>query len=108
MELSELLAVPFTMIVYSVEHEDGSWRRRAEYPELPGVFAEARTAVEAMEEVERAKVRYLSATHARGEDVPASRPPLRTGGSGLGGAAIRQILEEPAGRTTESGSWTSG
>jgi predicted RNase H-like HicB family nuclease len=83
-----------------VEHEDGSWRRRAEYPELPGVFAEARTAVEAMENVERVKVRYLFATHARGEEVPTIRPPLRTGGSGLGGDAIYQILEELAAENT--------
>lgn len=102
MELSELLAVPFMLVVHSVEHEDGSWSRRAEYPELPGVFAEAPTAVEAMARVERAKVRYLFATHARGEDVPTSRSPLKTGGSGLGSAAIHQILAEldPVGVTS--------
>ena len=108
MELEELLAVPFTMVVYSVEHEDGSWSRRAEYPELPGVFAEARTAVEAMEEVERAKVRYLYLAHARGQSVPTSRAPLRSAASGLGGEAIHQVLEELAGQSTEAGSWTSG
>lgn len=103
MELSELLAVPFTMVVHSVEHEDGSWRRRAEYPELPGVFAEARTVVEAMEEAERAKVRYLFAAHARGQDVPASRPPLKTAASGLSGEEIRQIIQELSSQAPERG-----
>lgn len=94
MELRELLAVPFMLVVHSVEHEDDTWRRRAEYPELPGVFAEADTALEAMEEVERVKVRYLFERHARGEAVPTNRQPLKTGGSGLGGEAIYQILQE--------------
>ena len=94
MELHELLAVPFMMVVHSVENEDGSWSRRAEYPELPGVFAEARTAVDAMEKVEHARVLYLFEQHARGLDVPTSRVPLKTGGSGLGSEAIHQVIKE--------------
>ncbi|MFC9557865.1 hypothetical protein ACFTWF_44480 [Rhodococcus sp. NPDC056960] len=94
MELRDLLAVPFMLVVHSVEHEDGTWRRRAEYPELPGVLAEAATALEAMEEVERVKVRYLFERHVRGEVVPSSRAPLKSGGSGLSGEAIYQILGE--------------
>lgn len=94
MELSDLLAVPFMMAVHSVEHEDGTWTRRAEYPELPGCVAEATSALEAMELVEMARVRYLCAAHARGEEIKVTRPPLHNGVSGLSGVAIHQILEQ--------------
>jgi predicted RNase H-like HicB family nuclease len=57
---------------------DGNWVRRAEYPELPGCVVEAETAVEAVEKLEEAKVRYIVERLERGEPVPVPRPPLRS------------------------------
>jgi len=43
--------VPYLLVVESVER-GGQWLRRAEYPELPGCFAEAESAVEAIENLD--------------------------------------------------------
>src|SRR5258708_6599356 len=47
MDLGDHLAVPYVAVVYSVERPDGTWWRRAEYPERPRCAAEAPSAVEA-------------------------------------------------------------
>ena len=57
MDLAEHLAVPYVAVVFSVERPDGTWWRRAEYPELPGCAAEAPSAVDAMELLEQARIR---------------------------------------------------
>jgi len=44
-------AVPYLLVVESVER-GGQWLRRAEYPELPSCFAEAESAVEAIENLD--------------------------------------------------------
>ncbi|HWG25571.1 hypothetical protein [Actinospica sp.] len=93
MRLSDHLAVPYVAVVYSVERPDGSWWRRAEYPELPGCAAEAPSAEDAMELLEDERVRLIVAAHARGEEVPVPRPPLRVV-SGLSGRPLREIVRE--------------
>lgn len=78
MELEEYLAVPYILAVESVRKPDGSWVRRAEFPELPGCAVEAESAVEAVEQLEAEKVRYIAERLKRGEPVPVPRPPLQS------------------------------
>jgi predicted RNase H-like HicB family nuclease len=101
MDLNERLAIPYVAVVYSVERPDGSWWRRAEYPELPGCAAEAPAAEDAMELLEAERIRMIVAAHARGEDLPIPRPPLPAGISGLSARPRHEILREigEAGRT---------
>jgi hypothetical protein len=69
-------AVPYPLVVESVER-GGQWLRRAEYPELPGCFAEAPSAVEATEQLERERRRFLRQLWDRGAPIPVPRPPWR-------------------------------
>ena len=55
-DLEWYLAVPHLLAVESVERPNGEWVRRAEYPELPDCYAEAFSAVDAMEEAARRRV----------------------------------------------------
>jgi predicted RNase H-like HicB family nuclease len=91
MDLRNQLAVPYVAVVYSVERPDGTWWRRAEYPELPGCAAEAPSAVDAMERLEDERIRLIAAAHARGEELPVPRAPL-PGVSGLSGRSLSEIL----------------
>ena len=60
MDLDYYLAVPYVLAMESVEHSDGDWYRRAEYPELPNCAAEAYSAVEAIEKLEEERIRCIS------------------------------------------------
>ena len=75
-DLAYYAAVPYVLMVESVEH-GGVWRRRAAYPELPGCVVEAESATEAMEQLERARRRLIEDLWHRGEPIPVPRPPLR-------------------------------
>lgn len=74
--LEYYLTVPYTLAIESVEHPNGDWLRRAEYPELPGCAAEAYSAVEAIAKLEKEQVRHIRALLERGEPVPVPRPPF--------------------------------
>ena len=76
--LAYYLAIPYMLAVESVEKPDGDWVRRAEYPELPGCFAEATSAVEAIEALERERRRVLRRLWDHGRPIPVPRPPLRS------------------------------
>jgi len=69
-------AVPYLLVLESVER-GGEWLRRAEHPELPGCLAEAPSAVEALERLERERLRVLRHLWDRGASIPVPRPPLR-------------------------------
>ena len=69
-------AVPYLLVLESVER-DGEWLRRAAYPELPGCMAEAGTALEAVEKLERERRRLLRHLWDHGAPIPVPRPPLR-------------------------------
>ena len=69
-------AVPYLLVLESVER-GGEWLRRAEHPELPGCVAEAPSAVEALERLERERLRVLRHLWDRGASIPVPRPPLR-------------------------------
>ena len=75
-DLAYYEAVPYLLVVESVERS-GQWVRRAEHPELPGCFAEAVSAVEAIEKLDQERVRLLRKLFARGAPIPVPRPALR-------------------------------
>jgi hypothetical protein len=74
-DLAYYEAVPYLLVIESVERK-GEWLRRAEYPELPGCAAEAHSAVEALEKLERERYRVLRQLWDRGAVIPVPRPPL--------------------------------
>jgi hypothetical protein len=78
----EYLAIPYVMVVESVEGPDGEWFRRAAYPEL-GVVAEALSPLDAIDKLEQARVSTILSRLQRGEPVPVPRPPLRDEIGGL-------------------------
>ena len=51
-------AVPYLLVLESIEC-GGEWLRRAEHPELPDCVAEAPSAVEALDRLERERLRVL-------------------------------------------------
>ena len=75
-DLAYYQAVPYLLVVESVER-GGQWVRRAEHPELPGCFAEAASAVEAIEKLDRQRLLLLRQLWARGAPIPVPRPPLQ-------------------------------
>jgi len=74
-DLAYYEAVPYLLVMESIER-DGQWLRRAEYPELPGCVVEALSAVEALEQLERERLRLLRQLWTRGASIPVPRPPL--------------------------------
>src|SRR5690242_15383411 len=79
----EHLAVPYVMVMESVESHDGEWLRQASYPELPGCIAQAKTPIEAIDRLEEQRIRYILEQLQSGRPVPVPRPPLRHGSEGL-------------------------
>ncbi|MEX2223176.1 MAG: hypothetical protein WEG40_15395 [Candidatus Rokuibacteriota bacterium] len=69
-------AVPYLLVLESVER-GGEWLRRAAHPEPPGCAAEAPSALEAIDELERERLRVLRQLWDRGAPIPVPRPPLR-------------------------------
>ena len=67
--------MPYLLVMESIERH-GEWLRRAEYPELPGCVAEAPSAVEALERLERERLRLLRQLWDGGASIPVPRPPL--------------------------------
>ncbi len=69
-------AVPYLLVLESVER-GGEWLRRAEHPELPGCVAEAPSALEALDQLDQARLRMLRHLCDGGAAIPVPRPPLR-------------------------------
>ena len=78
----EYLAIPYVLVVESVEGPDGQWFRRAMYPEL-GISGEALSPLDAIAKLEEARVTTILSKLERGEPVPVPRPPLREEIGGL-------------------------
>src|SRR5919199_6107324 len=83
MSPEEYLAIPYVLVVESVEGPDGQWFRRAMYPEL-GIAGEALSPLDAIAKLEEARVSTILSKLERGEPVPVPRPPLREEIGGLG------------------------
>lgn len=96
--LKEYLAVPYVLLVDSVQRADGEWVRRAEYPEI-GCVCERATPGEAMAALDEARVRLIHDRFERGEPIPVPRSPLtssapvwrRAGDSGKGSGISGQV-----------------
>ena len=82
MSPEEYLAIPYVLVVESVEGPDGQWFRRAMYPEL-GISGEALSPLDAIAKLEEAARVHHSGKLERGEPVPVPRPPLREEIGGL-------------------------
>lgn len=83
MNFEDYLAVPYVAVVFSVCKPDGSWIRRAEYPELDGCWSEAASVIEAIEQLDNVKARQIRKMLDAGQEVPVPRAPLKSGVSGL-------------------------
>jgi predicted RNase H-like HicB family nuclease len=76
MELEEYLAVPYILRMESSFDSNGNHVCRAEHPELPDCIVEARSPIDALEQLEIAKSHYIRERLERGELIPTPRPPL--------------------------------
>ena len=72
----EYLAIPYVLVVESLEGPDGTWFRRARYPEL-GVSADAISPMDAIDKLEEVRVTSILSRLERGESIPVPRQPLR-------------------------------
>lgn len=93
MDLSDYMAIPYVVVVYSVERPDGEWVRRVEYPELPGCAAEDDDVLTAIDRADAERVRFLASAFARGDEIPVPRPPLKCRTSGLSDEPVVTVLE---------------
>src|SRR4030088_1890890 len=82
MSPEEYLAIPYVLVVESVEGPDGQWFRRAMYPEL-GISGEAVPRLDGVAKPEEAGLSTIRGNLERGEPVPVPRPPLREEIGGL-------------------------
>jgi hypothetical protein len=72
----EYLAIPYVLVVESLEASDGTWFRRARYPELD-VSADAFSPMDAIDKLEEVRISTILNRIERGEAIPVPRPPLR-------------------------------
>lgn len=77
-DLEYYRAVPYVLVMESVERPGGEWVRRAEYPELPNCVAEAHSAVEAIDKLDAERLRVLQELWDRDAPIPVPRPPLQS------------------------------
>jgi hypothetical protein len=64
-ELSDYLAVPYVLVLESQVDDSGRWTRRASYPEI-GCHADGSNPLEAIELLERRRVRHIQHLVASG------------------------------------------
>jgi predicted RNase H-like HicB family nuclease len=76
MTAEEHLAVPYVLVLESIEGPGGDWLRQASYPELPGCVAQAPSPIEAIDRLEEQRVRFILDRLESGQPVPVPRPPL--------------------------------
>jgi predicted RNase H-like HicB family nuclease len=72
----EYLRVPYVLVVESLEGPDGKGLCRASYPELPGAWAEASSAADAMDLAAERRITVILDRLSRGRPIPVPRPPL--------------------------------
>ena len=76
MRFEEAIAVPYVIAVESRRGDDGTWRRRAWHPELPGCEVEAESALTAMEMLEKKRIECIRDLLATGNFHGPNRAPL--------------------------------
>jgi hypothetical protein len=75
LRLTEYLSVPY--LLETVEVAPGSWVRRDAYPELPDCNAEAIVLEEALQLLERRRIKMIIRMVIEGLPPSVPRPPLR-------------------------------
>jgi hypothetical protein len=73
----EYLRVPYVLVVESVDGPDGRGLCRASYPELPGAWAEAASAADAVNLAAERRVTVILDRLSRRRPIPVPRPPVR-------------------------------
>lgn len=76
--LEEYLAVPYRLVMESFRDDDGEWRRRASYPELPGCEVVGDSPVDLIDELDLLRERLIHEMVRAGRAIPTPRPPLRS------------------------------
>jgi hypothetical protein len=71
----EYLRVPYMLVVESVRCPDGARVERAYYPELPGAWAEAADAADAVDLAAERRVTVILDRLEHGRPIPVPRPP---------------------------------
>lgn len=74
----EVLAIPYVMDVSTRPGPGGRWVCRLEYVELEGCVAEARDALDALDQLERKREQWLRNALDSGRPVPRPREALRS------------------------------
>jgi predicted RNase H-like HicB family nuclease len=74
MQMSDYLSRPYHIVLVPDESEDGYVGWVASVSELPGCLAQGKTAGEALEHIEEAKLEWIAAQLADGKPVPEASP----------------------------------
>jgi hypothetical protein len=73
---ADYLRVPYVVRSRAVRDDDGRWACRVEHPELPGCSATAHTLAEAIDELDRRRVRMVLELLRGGRRPPLPRAPI--------------------------------
>jgi predicted RNase H-like HicB family nuclease len=76
-DLETYLAVPYVLDARSIQGADGAWLCELEYEELPNCVAQARSPLDALDELERKRIAYLTDCYEKRIEIPIPRIPLR-------------------------------
>ena len=77
--LDEHLAVPYILDVASIQDETGDWCCQFAYDELPDCVVRDDNPIDALDALERLRVRIIVELVASGVSVPVPRPPTDLG-----------------------------
>jgi predicted RNase H-like HicB family nuclease len=77
MNEEDYVAVPYVLDVTSIKGASGEWVCRLEYEDLPGCVAEARSPLDALDEVERLREEYILSLVRDGRPLPPPRGSFR-------------------------------
>jgi hypothetical protein len=75
--LDAYLAVPYVLDARAIQGDDGGWLCELEYEELPNGVARARSPLDALDELERKRIEYLTDCFEKGIETPTPRVALR-------------------------------
>lgn len=78
MKLIDYLRVPYVLEAESTEAAPGLWVSRVSYPELPNCVEQAATIEEAIDKLERRRIRIIVGMLRGGTPPRVPRPPLES------------------------------
>jgi hypothetical protein len=92
MGIDDALCIPYLLVVESIEDANGEWTRRVGYPELGSCAIEDVNLADAIEELERTKVRILAEMLRSNQPIPVPHPPLKERSVLLSSAEVEHII----------------